>query len=314
MNMQSQQESFVTPNSFHFKVQFKDEFRRFSLQNPSFSALEVTLRSSYQIPHHLALKIKFQDDEKDWVVFSSDFEFQHALQLSGSPLRITFVILDQPEEQVPIKSQTVPAVEEQPFKRGPCGRGGRGRGGRGPVLTREEREAFKRTRISTRISLLESQLADPSLSSERHRAITWKLSKLREKLETLSTEKPEPDYSETEKPWRHHGHFPHHGEGCNPDEHLLPHGPCRGRSGRGRGCGRGRWAREEETQEKEDGDHILGKKWVVPKQTWIQFQESKENLRAARRSGDAEAIKKALEAFVAAKQMKKEHRYPKEVQ
>jgi len=59
------------------------------------------------------------------------------------------------------------------------------------------------------------------------------------------------------------------------------------------------------------GDHLLGKKWVVPKETWIQFQESKENLKRARQSGDAETIKKALEAFVIAKQLKKEHRFPK---
>jgi len=34
-------------------------------------------------------------------------------------------------------------------------------------------------------------------------------------------------------------------------------------------------------------------------------------LKLARRSGDAEAIKNALEAFMAAKQLKKEHRHPK---
>jgi len=299
MNMQTQQQvSFVTPNAFHVKVQFNEEFRRFSLQDPSFSTLEATLRDSFQIPNGLALKLKFQDDEKDWVVFSSDVELQHALELSGSPLRLT-IVFDKPE--VALKPKSQPVAVDEPCRRGPCG----GRGGRFASLSKEEREAFKKTRISTRISLLESQLAEPSLSSERERAITWKLSKLREKLERQE------DEPEIERPWRHHHMLHHDVEGGHPHEH--PHGPCRGRGGRGRGCGgRGRWTREAAAEENaEDGDHILGKNWVVPKQTWMQFQESKENLRAARRSGDAEAVKKALEVFEAAKQLKKEHRYPK---
>jgi len=326
-NMQSQQESssFLTPNTFHFKVQLNGEFRRFALDNPSFSAFETAVRSSFCLPVN-NLRFKFQDDEKDWVVFSSDFEFQHALQLSGSPLRVSILLLDQPEvSQTQQPEPSVPSVvEEFPCKRGPCaGRGGKC--GRGTAFTKEERDALKKTRITTRISMLEAHLADPALTSERERVISWKLSNLREKLESLSLEKPEVENSETEKPWRHHGrgHIHPHGpchldsqEGETETETGHPHGPRRG--GRGRGCGRVRWAAAREAlsgQEVEkDGEHILGKKWVVPKQTWIQFQEAKENLRVARRSGDAEAIKKALEAFVAVKQQKKENRFPKVVQ
>jgi len=320
-NMQSQQvkeSSSSTPTTFHFKVQLKDEFRRFALENPSFSTFETALRSSFLLPND-ALKFKFQDDEKDWVVFSSDFEFQHALQLSGSPLRVS-IFLDQPQVAQIQQPEPNTVVEEIPLKRGPCtGRGGKC--GRGPAFTKEERDASKKTRITARISMLEGHIADPALSSERERVISWKLSKLREKLETLSLEKPEIENSETEKPWRHrgpHGHGPCHPHFDEVETSGRPHGP-RGCGGRGRGCGRGRWAREAECGQQEvekDGDnmHILGKKWVVPKQTWIQFQEAKENLRVARRSGDAEAIKKAFEAFVVVKQQKKENRFPKVVQ
>jgi len=246
--------------------------------------------------------------------------------------------LDQPQQEcsfeqpafvLQAKPQNNTAIEEELYKRGPCaGRGGKC--GRGPVFTKEEREVFKKTRIATRISLLESKLADPTLSSDRERVISWKLSKLREKLETIALEKSEIENSETERPWRRHGpHHVHPHGPCHPhfdevetETSGRPHGP-RGCGGRGRGCGRGRWAAAREAavaascaQEKveKDGEHILGKKWVVPKQTWIQFQEAKENLRVARRSGDAEAIKKAFEAFVVVKQQKKENRFPKVVQ
>jgi len=268
-------------------------------------------------------------------VFSSDYELQHALELTGSPLRIT-VFLNQPAQpQPPVTPQETivvpitPVSDDVEEQLPPWRRGGLGRGGRGPTLTKEERIALKKTRISTRLSLLEAQLVDPSLASERERAITWRISKLREKLEGLLEERADGEIygCGSERPWRPHTHVHPPGfEHVHPHEHYHhheveasghPHGPCRSR---GRGCrgGRGRWARDavaqqqqEETQNIQDGAQPLGKKWVVPKETWIQFQEAKENLKVARSSGDAEAIKNALEALVIAKQFKKEHRYPK---
>jgi len=174
-----------------------------------------------------------------------------------------------------------------------------------------------------------------SLTSDRERAITWKISKLREKLEGLLKERANTDGEcESERPWRrdhgpahthelqgfehmhpHEHHHPHHLHHHEMEAGGHPHAPCRnrGRGCRGGGGGRGRWTREVVAQPEDiqDGSQPLGNKWVVPKETWIQFQEAKENLKVARRSGDAGAIKNALEAFVIAKQLKKEYRYPK---
>jgi len=148
-----------------------------------------------------------------------------------------------------------------------------------------------------------------------------KLEAFSENAEQVTGDNPE-EPGHCEKPWRHHGpghhgpghHGPgHHGRpGCHSEFHHHE-SEVGYQGGRGRGC-RGKWAREAAQQEKremQDGDQPIGKKWAVPKETWIQFQESKENLKVARKSGDAEAIKQALEAFVIAKQLKKEHRYPK---
>jgi len=338
-----QTQTITNKTSVHIKAQHNDEFRRFSLSTLVFSSLESTVRTVFSIPSDTLFKVKYLDDEKDWVLFSSDSELQHAVDLSTSPLRLLVVL----PEDTPAKKQEVKPVEptSEPFCcRGKWrGRGGRGcRGGlgmggmgRGPMISKEERLTMKTSRISGRISVLEATLLDPTLTSDRERAITWKLEQLKQKLERFETMKSsvgkvgQAEEKEAE---------PIHGQqSCSPCG--LPCGlPCSepqapvptstdadadehpwacGGGGRWRGkCGRGRggWRRQEATgatTTEEEGDHSCGKRWVVPKETWAHFQECKEKLRVARSSGDAEAIKVALEEFMLAKEQKKAARFPK---
>jgi len=304
----------------HIKAQHSDEFRRFSLPEVTFESLETMLRSLFSIPSE-PIKVKFLDDENDWILISSDMEFQHAVELSTSPLRIQITLYGQTPTPVPAPVQPeVPPTSEFCFQRRGCGRGmGRGRGGRGPMISKEDRIALKKARIAGRISALETVLLDPSLPAERERSISWKLENLKYKLERMEKMKEtlageQQDEKVQEEPsaqWRH-------GHGCSPCDGVdQPDGefPCRrhhcGR-GRGRGgnCRRGRQEGQTEVTAETEGDHEC-KKWVVPKEAWSHFQECKENLKIARRSGDAEAVKVAFEAFALAKEQKKEARFPK---
>jgi len=188
------------------------------------------------------------------------------------------------------------------------------------MISKEDRIALKKARIAGRISALETVLLDPSLPAERERSISWKLENLKFKLEKMEKMKETlAGEQQTEKVEEESlGHW-RHGHGCSPCDGVdQPDGefPCRrqhpcGR-GRGRGghCRRGRQEGQGEATAETEGDHEC-KKWVVPKEAWSHFQECKENLKIARRSGDAEAVKVAFEAFALAKEQKKEARFPK---
>jgi len=324
----------------HIKVQHNEEFRRFSLSETTFSVLDTKLRTLFNIPSE-PLKIKFLDDEKDWILISSDMELEHAIEILILPIRVQ-VSLSQasvvfPPCCEPVKQSSQPEVPEpsEEFcwkRRGGCGHRGMGRGcgGRGPMISKEERLALKKARLAGRISALETALLDPSLPPERERTLSWKLENLKYKMETFDSIKDSlASEGETEcpGPWRH-------GFGCGPcdggEQASESEVPCRGHFGRGRGGRRGR-GRQESHQQQEvpvstatttttttepattavETDHVCGKKWAVPKEVWAHFQECKENLKVARRSGDPLAIKNAYEAFVLAKEQKKESRYPK---
>jgi len=337
--MQTQTNTNKTP--VHIKAQHNDEFRRFSLSETTFSALETMLRTLFNIPSE-PLKVKFLDDEKDWILISSDMELEHAIEISTLPIRIQVSLLGQvsvvlPPCCEPVKQESQAEVpepsEEFCWRRRGCGRGmGRGCGGRGPMISKEERLALKKARLAGRISALETALLDPSLPPERERTISWKLENLKYKMEAFDTMKDSlaaEGEEEGKGPWRR-------GFGCGPcdggEQASEYEVPCRGPFGRGRGGRRGRGRQESQQQQQEVpagtttttatattapattemGDHVCGKKWAVPKEVWAHFQECKENLKVARRSGDALAIKNAYEAFVLAKEQKKEARYPKQ--
>jgi len=355
--MQTQTNDKKTP--VHIKAQHNDEFRRFSLHDLTFASLDSMLRTLFNITSDI--KVKFLDDEKDWILISSDSELQHAVEISTSPIRIQVtlpLVGKAPVASVPLNTQTkvgaAPEGSEEQFscqKRG-CRRGmGRGGCGKGPMLSDEERVALKTARITGRISAFETALLEPSLPSDRARAITWRLEHLKSKLEKIKSAPQGEGLQEFGRPWRRGpggpcceldmGHvqrttesdvpcgdapaWGHCGKGrggrCararfdvqRTTESDVPCGdaPAWGHCGKGRGgrCARARFDGQKATES--EGDHMCGKKWVVPKETWAHFHECKENLQVARRSGDAEAIKVAFEAFLLAKKEKKEARYSK---
>jgi len=290
-----------TQTNVHVKAISYSDLRRFALTETNFDALQSTIRLVFAFSPEVSFVLKFLDDEKDWISFSTDFELQHAIELSKSLLRVRVVLPDAID--TPVTEGSCPRGEKE---KGRGGRGCRGgRGGRGFAIT-TERLTLKLEIITQRISDLEEILADPATPSDRKRAITWKLDKLKEKAERLTAIKnsteTQPENAE-DIPREQHSMW-RRGPGRNTEEGTGTGSEgCWGRGRGGRGC-RGKMARQGE----EEGDHPVGK-WVVPKETWAQFQECKENLRNARKSGDAEAIKQALEAFMEAKEKKKEARF-----
>jgi len=182
--------------SRHVKVAYKGEFRRFALPSLQFSQLEDTLRTLYNLGS-ASFKVKFQDDENDWVVLSTDEELKYAVELTGNPIRLTIddVRLDEHQgrkaEPVVHTPEVTPSEEAVPFfpshgrggfgkgrGRGGCRGGGRGR--HGPVVM--ERLQMKEERIGDKIASLEEMLKTPELSSERERVLLWRLEKLKNKL------------------------------------------------------------------------------------------------------------------------------------
>jgi len=299
-------------NTVHIKAQHNDEFRRFSLSTIAFASLESLLLKLFNITSDI--KVKFLDDENDWILISSDVELQHAIEISTSPIRIQVTLLGATQEK---KSEVEAGEQQFGFQRRGCGKGmGRGGCGRGPMVSKEERLAFKTTRITGRIAALEAVLLEPSLTSDRERAITWRLEHMKSKLEkinamksTLTTES-QSDKTE-EEPRRHCRRGQGHGFGpCHEGE--IGHVPCGdapawGHCGRGRG-GKCRRARGENAEAE---GHPCGKWSEVPEETRAKFHECKQNMWVARRSGDAEAFKVAQEAFMLAKKEMKEARCSK---
>jgi len=87
--MQNQQMNINTP--VHVKVALNGEFRRFLLNPLTFANLETTVKTLFSI--NAPVSLKFEDDEKDWVVVATDAELLYAIELAGSPLRVDVKIL-----------------------------------------------------------------------------------------------------------------------------------------------------------------------------------------------------------------------------
>jgi len=258
----------------HVKVAFQDEFRRFLLKPISFQHLDTTLRKLFNLEGEF--RVKFQDDENDWVLLATDQELLYAIELSGSPLRLQLKSVDDAPLTASAESQSIPAR---------VGRG-RGRGGRdckGARIPPEERLTRKTSRLTERIAELESKLnSNTKLTSDRERVFRWRLVKLQEKLDTIKAMKE--SLTKT-------GIAP-----ANPTESVRTteepenvHMRCY--RGRGRGGRRGRM----------EGDHPCKK---VSPEILANLRQCKANLRAAKESGNAEKVAACSEALQAAKKMK----------
>jgi hypothetical protein len=290
--MQTQQTIINTP--VHVKVAYDNEFRRFLLSETTFGHLQSTLKTLFSL--ETEFRIKFQDDENDWVLLTTDQELVYATELSGSPLRL----------QVKLISSDLPKAEAVSFTAAERrGRGGRGRGrgaGRGGFKSPQERLSHKSSRLSERISVMETKLSSNKLTSERERVLRWKIAKLQEKLAFVTAMKDS---------------LPQSNENLQPQETAVISEPvsstddiprdedeekpsCRGgRRGRG-GC------RRAMMEDGSDQPVRKGRKARVAPEIIANFRQCKANLRAARESGNAEEVQACLEAFHAAKATKLE--------
>jgi len=282
----------------HIKVAYENEFRRFLLTPVSFEQLQTTLKALFNL--NAEFRIKFQDDENDWVLLSTDQELVYATELSGSPLRLQLTLLETTEYTKP----EVQADGER--RRGGRGcRGGKGfgfGGGRGGCQSHEERLAKSSSRLADRINQLEAKLnSEEKLPSEREEVIRWRLSKLQEKLATVKAMKESladsNSNSDVEKPK------------VEEEEKTGEDKPsCHMRGGRrgGRGC-HGGWRRAMDGDERQFEERT-GRKPRVDPEILAKFRQCKADLRAARESGDAEKIESCLEAVKIAKAAKWEAR------
>lgn len=248
----------------------------------------------YSLDSALLIKVKFQDDENDWVLMSSDQELQYAAELSGNPLRLRF----QVEGEVKPEPEVKPEAEEATPQWG-CGRG-RGRRGRGKrnmgFPLQEERLDAKSSCISERIAILEKNLKDPNVNSERERVMLWRLEKLKAKLSFVQEKQTSLANSSNGI------EQPSIASEDAPQEASPWKGRGRGRCGRGGGC-RGRGG------PKFDKFSIVS---ITPldqdaaREALAEFRQAKVNLKIARKSGDSEAIATSEAAFRLKQQTKKE--------
>jgi len=282
--MQTQQT--ITNAPVHVKVAMDNEFRRFLLTPITFEHLHNTLKALFSVDAEFT--IKFQDDENDWVLVTTDQELVYATELSGSPLRLQVKLLSS---ETPAHAGSLPVCE-----RG-RGRGCRGRGkgaGRGGCKSPEEKLCNKSSRLTERINQLETKINSNNLPSDRERVLRWRLCRLQEKLEfvkamhsDVAPQQSEPALEAQEKP-----------SDVTVEEREKPcfRGGRHGRGGRG-GCRRAMHGEGVDRPRK-----CL--KGLLPPEIIANFRQCKANLRAARESGNTEEIQACLEALQVAKAKK----------
>jgi hypothetical protein len=66
----------------HIKVTFQDEIRRFSMEQPNYAELETQVKQVYTLANDATVKMKYLDDEKDWISVNTDLELKMAFDLS----------------------------------------------------------------------------------------------------------------------------------------------------------------------------------------------------------------------------------------
>jgi len=297
--MQQTQETKNVP--IHIKVAYGTDFRRFLLNPITFVQLETMLKTLFNLATEF--RVKFKDDEGDWVLITTDQELVYATELSGSPLRLEIHVSSNPS--VASEVDACPEVTETRSGRGR--RGGRGRGaGRGCATSHEERLSIKSSRLTERINQLETKLSSETLSSDRERVLRWRLSNLKEKFEFVQTKKA--SFDSVLRPSSDDQTSPLESAEPSltvPEEIEKPSG--RGGCRRGRGGCRGGMRRAMG----EEGDRRPRKWCKVSPETMAAFHQAKFNLREARDSGDTEKIKACMEAFQAAKEAKFQERAAK---
>jgi hypothetical protein len=202
----------TTTTQIHVKASLDNEFRRFALNPPTFINLFTTLKTLFNIDKDF--RLKFQDDEKDWVLLSTDQELLYAHELAGSPLRLDIKIVHESTAISPSEDAC----------RGGRGRS-RGRGGRvGANLSKEERLTLKSNKLASRIAELETKINSGHLNSDRDRVLRWRLGNLQNKLKAIQLAKETLQTAPG-------------GDMTSPSSATETHPFCNFRGGRGRGRG-----------------------------------------------------------------------------
>jgi len=205
-------------NVTHVKVGYNGEYRRFPLETLSFSYLEQLLRSLFEFEATTAFKILFLDDEKDWVLISTDEELAYASSLVAPTLRLT-VKLPVQEATVQVKIPG-PVIEN--------------------ISKAEARKAHNISIISSRLEELQEKIRADNISAGKSRGVQEKITRLQQKLDNLNNNQSSP--VEAEEPKYGRQFFEGRGGRC---------------AGRGRGCangnvGRGRWCHAGESDNPEN--------------------------------------------------------------
>jgi hypothetical protein len=274
-----------TITEIHIKaVLDNEEFRRFSLNPPTFDNLRSTLQRLFNIQSNFS--VKFQDDEKDWVLISSDEELLYAVELAGTPLRLQLNPMITPAKPEIAETQTEDGFRGAGRGWGRGKRGCRGRfGGEKPHFSKEERLAHKTSRLADRISGLETKINSGQLTTEREKVLRWRLVQLQDKLAwvtavnaSLKDAPPTPDVTAE--------------AAGTTDDNTPPSEDSWGGRCHERKC----------------GEKLRGRGCHLPPEVLAHFHQCRLELQAARASGNPEQIQAARTAFLSAKQHRFEAR------
>jgi hypothetical protein len=311
-----QQQSNATTNAnVHIKVEYNEEYRRFVVETLSFAHLEKTLRTLLNINPSQPIRILFLDDEKDWVLLTSDDELAHAWELSPTLLRLsvkhdTTVQKSTPVLSCPIVGATEgmapPFIHPHPFHHQfPGARGGcmKGRGGKGrcdPAMRLQFLDT-KIARLTEKHQALKAKME--GMPEDKARCVSWRLAHLENKIENVKWKKEHfakmaqcfADQSACKTDLKMELETPAEQEQQQPT-------PCPyGWGGRGRGHCRGRWGNPH-CDNGESTESPCPRQQALSNPLFVTFQERKVELKAARRSGNQEEIEAKWEAVQEAKE------------
>jgi len=121
----STQNMQVNTEEIHFKVQYGDEYRRFKLENATFTDLVNRIKATFELSEEDPIALKYKDEEGDAITISTEAEFVFAAELfAGKVLRLS---IDLPNSIKCHQGGRGPWAEHH-GRGGPWGR----HGGRGP--------------------------------------------------------------------------------------------------------------------------------------------------------------------------------------
>jgi len=295
-----QQQNNETKLNVHIKVDYNEEYRRFVVETLSFIHLEQTLRSLLYIDPAQPIKILFLDDEKDWVLLTSDAELAYAWELSVSLLRLSVKHL-QPARVVVGVPVACPEAERTFAPHFPCmrGRGCRGGKGRADPATRIQFLDNKLARLTERHAVLSAKI--PEMTEDKARAVSWRVSHLENKIENIKCKKEYFQAQAAEQPLKQGAtEIVNETATAAPVEHVAWGGRGRGGCRRGGRGGCQRWmtedaetnplfevllAKKAELKAARQGENKeeIQAKWEALQEAKTNWRDAKRTLMAARR-------------------------------